>query len=347
MLDTHMPCESIYKHENIPRSRGIFLHIGGFMSKKDHKRTPNKKIYQYENKASFGNAEYFGIHKNGDRIKIDSRRMKKIASKEGLSELYEAALKIAAIPRNTSYFTPKTKKKLDYVVNEFRLKISTLREQWHEFRTAFASIKTPKQVADHYRNEALSYTVCSDDYDEICSDAILVGLKREMPYYSLEASMCAQFIHQMATELDAIMLRKCRYLGYTTSKDEQIKRDHLHAFLQGYVHGQGKMEDLPNYKSVYRKFFMIWNFLKHNNENLFEKVRSHYSDMLLTDTYRNGEMSMYCLKIGNDYIENMLTDLNAFYESVCEVFFGEDKEESKWNYDAYFLDIVREINEVR
>ena len=55
---------------------------------------------------------------------------------------------------------------------------------------------------------------------------------------------------------------------------------------------------------------------------------------------------MYYLKIGNGYIEKMLNDLSIFYEDVCENFFSEDREESKWNYDDYFFNAVREWNEL-
>ena len=229
------------------------------MAKKDRKRTHNKNIYQYSAKTSPGDLEYFGIHKNGDRIKIDVKRMKKICEKNGPRTLYETALKISDIPRNTAYFIPKKKRRLDYVTNEFRHKIDTLREQWHEIRKAFENIKTPKQVTDEYRLDALSYTSSSDDYDEIEIDAMMAGMKRETSYFNLEASVCAQFIHQMATELDAIMLRKCRFLGYNPSKEQQIKRDYLHTYLHGYVGGKYKIEDLEGYERVYQKFFMIWS----------------------------------------------------------------------------------------
>ena len=316
------------------------------MAKKDRKRTHNKNIYQYSAKTSPGDLEYFGIHKNGDRIKIDVKRMKKICEKNGPRELYEVALKISDIPRNTAYFIPKKRKRLDYVTNEFRQKIDTLREQWHEIRKAFENIKTPKQVTDEYRLDALSYTSSSDDYDEIEIDAMMAGIKREASYFNLEASVCAQFIHQMATELDAIMLRKCRYLGFNPPVERQVTRDIMHTYIESQINGRCSIDELPNHKEVYRKFFMIWNLLKHNSENLFVKVQENYPDMLLTKTYRNGEMSMYYLKIGNDYIEKMLNDLRTFYEDVAETFFGEDKEESLWNYDEFFVDEVREWNDL-
>lgn len=312
------------------------------MAKKDRKRTHNKNIFRYEEKTGRDCYEFYGIHINGDRIKIDSKRMKKICGCEGPNELYEAALKIAEIPRNTAYFVPKKKKKLDYVTNEFRAKIDSLREQWNELKKAFVNVKTPEQVTEEYRLNAIAKTCHSEDIEEIDVTAMMKGIERINAYERIEISVCSQFIHQMATELDAIMLRKCRFLGFDPDKENQIKRNDMHTYLHGWVHGAYKIEDIQNYKEVYRKFFTVWNLLKHNSENLFYKVKENYPDMLLTNSYRNGEMSMYYLKIGNDYIEKMLDDLKVFYEDVGEKFFGEDKEESKWNYDEYFTGVIHE-----
>jgi hypothetical protein len=69
--------------------------------------------------------------------------------------------------------------------------------------------------------------------------------------------------------------------------------------------------------------------------------------MLLTEQYRNGEMSQYYLKIGDDYIEAMLVDLLPFYEALCADFFDEDVEAAEWNYDDYFAEKVqRAIKEI-
>ena len=344
MLSTYMLYKSIYEHRNIPPRWDIFA-FGGNMAKKDRKRTHGKNVFKYAEKASRLDYEYYGVHRKGDRVHIDSKRMKKVCGTEGPSELYSAALRIAEIPRHTAYFIPKKKKRTDYVTNEFRMKLDGLREQWCELRRAFENIKTPTQAADEYRLNAISYTADSDDYDDIAVDAMMAGIRREIPYRRLEISVCAQFIHQMATELDALMLRKCRQLGYAPDKESQISRNDMHTYLHGMVHGSHKVEALPGYRDAYKKFFTVWNLLKHNSEELFYKVKESYPDMLLTESYKNGDMSMYYLKIGNDYIEGMLTDLKVFYENVGEAFFGEDREESKWNYDEYFLGVIDEFND--
>lgn len=341
----HICFVSLYTSIGISRFGGIFLLFGGFMSKKKPNRTHNKKVYQYDAKAARGEYAYYGIHKDGQRLKIDFKRMKKICLQEGPSELVEIAKKASQIPRNTTYFVPAKKKRTDYIVNEFRDKINALREQWWELKGAFQHIKSPEKISDEYRLDAIAKTSCADDMEDIDVEAMMAGMRRIAPYQKLEVSVCAQFIQQMATELDAIMLRKCRYLGFNPSKEEQISRPQMHTYLHGYVHGAWNVEDVPNYQDVYRKFFTVWNLLKHNSENLFDKVKSNYPDMLLTETYRNGEMSMYYLKIGNDYIEKMLDDLKAFYEDLCERFFGEDKEKSRWNYDDYFIAVIDEWNQ--
>ena len=64
--------------------------------------------------------------------------------------------------------------------------------------------------------------------------------------------------------------------------------------------------------------------------------------MLLTNTYHNGEPSMYYLKIGDGYIENSLRDLQVFYDSLCVVFFEENTDEAEWNYDDYFTKIINQ-----
>ncbi len=341
----HICFVSLYTSIGISRFGGIFLLFGGFMAKKKHNRTHNKKIYQYEAKTTPGAYAYYGIHTERRRVKIDFKRMKKVCLQVGPSELVKIAEKASQIPRNTTYFMPAKKKRTDYIVNEFRDKIDALREQWWELERAFQHVKSPQKVSDEYRLDAIAKTSCVDDLEDIDIAAMMAGMRRKVPYRKLEVSVCAQFIQQMATELDAIMLRKCRYLGFNPPKEEQISRPQMHTYLHGYVHGAWNVEDVPHYQDVYRKFFMIWNLLKHNSENLFDKVLNQYPDMLLTETYRNGEMSMYYLKIGNDYIEKMLDDLKVFYEDLCERFFGEDKEESRWNYDDYFTKVIDEWNQ--
>lgn len=306
------------------------------MTKKNRKRSKhNYSKYTHtwnDVEINDTNEKYYGLHRDGKRVKIDVKRMKKLDVLDIPCSVLNSA---SSIPRNTVYFLPRKVHRQDYIVNQFRDKLIELKDNWHEFETAFSHIPSPETVADNIRTEQLLMGYC--EIEEASILGIIAGAKRSIVYQKLWISQCAQFIHQMATELDALMLRKCVYLGYSR---KDVTRGSMHDYLNGSMRGKAKIEDLAGYET-YTKFFTIWNMLKHNSEDLFNKIQKNYPDMLLTNTYRNGEMSQYYLKIGKDYIERMLDSLLEFYESLCSVFFEEDVNQAEWNYDDYFIEKVK------
>ena len=314
------------------------------MKKKN--RNPHSKVHDYSKYASKWNGveipsddeRYYGIHRDGNRVKIDIKRMKKIGTSGVPTKVLDA---VSALPRNTTYFLPKRLHRHDYVINQFRDKLSELSSAWREYKAAFSNIASPADIAERVRLERINTGLY--DNEDATAAGIISGVKRQTTYNKLWISQCAQFIHQMATELDALMLRKCVYLGFS---EKEVNRGKLHTYLNGTMRGKIKIEDLPGY-DTYIKFFTIWNMLKHNSEDLFEKMQKNYPEMLLTDQYRNGEMSQYYLKIGDEYIESMLVELLPFYEALCADFFDEDVEAADWNYDDYFAEKVKQaINEI-
>lgn len=308
--------------------------------KKKH-RNPKASQYDYKKHAGEWNGtpiheeseEYYGIHRDGARVKIDIKRMKKIKTSGVPEEVLEAA---SIIPRNTTYFLPQKVHRDDYVCNQFRDKLAELTRQWVEIKTAFSKILSPQDVETQVRTARLADGIM--DYEEADVAGKSAGIKRTSTYYKLWISQCAQFIHQMAVELDALLLRKCVYLGFA---EKEVSRGKMHTYLNGTMKGRAKVEELDGF-DIYTKFFTVWNMLKHNSEDLFEKIQKNYPEMLLTDRYRNGELSQYYLKIGDEYIGAMLFDLVPFYENLCRVFFGEDPEKAQWNYDDYFVGIVNQ-----
>ena len=314
------------------------------MKKKN--RNQHSKVHDYSKYASKWNGveipsddeRYYGIHRDGNRVKIDIKRMKKIGTSGVPTRVLDAA---SALPRNTTYFLPKRLHRHDYVINQFRDKLAELTTSWREYKTAFGTITSPSDIAEQTRLERLHTGL--DDNEDATVAGILSGAKRQTTYNKLWISQCAQFIHQMATELDALMLRKCVYLGFA---EKEVTRGKMHTYLNGTMKGRARIESLKGY-DVYAKFFTVWNMLKHNSEDLFEKMQKNYPEMLLTDQYRNGEMSQYYLKIGDEYIESMLVELLPFYEALCADFFDEDVEAADWNYDDYFAEKVKQaINEI-
>jgi len=125
------------------------------------------------------------------------------------------------------------------------------------------------------------------------------------------------------------MLYEARVLGYNYP---DVNRNKLETFIEGTVHGRRKVAELRHFKA-YNDFFTVWNFIKHNSVELFEKVKERCPEMLLSDTYKNGQLSQYFLKIDDSYVDSVLNGLGLFFD--------ENTEYSKWNYDDYFTGIIQ------
>lgn len=276
--------------------------------------------------------EYYGLMKKDGRVKIDLKRMKKVKISGVPEEVLNAA---SQIPRNTTYFTPAKVHRHDYVCNRFRDALTTLQKKWRENKLAFSEITTPKETENRVRTASLMDGIY--DYEEAAEKGTLDGMKRARPYYELEVALHANFIHQIASEMTALMLYEARVLGYSYP---EVSRNKLETFIEGTTYGKHKISDLLHF-TVYNNFYTVWNFLKHNSEELFTKVKERCPEMLLSGAYKNGQLSQYILKIDDEYIEKTLTDLGLFYDEFCEAFFGENPEMATWNYDDYFTEHIR------
>ena len=92
------------------------------MKKKN--RNPHSKVHDSSKYASKWNGveipsddeRYYGIHRDGNRVKIDIKRMKKIGTSGVPTKVLDAA---SALPRNTTYFLPKRLHRHDYVIKQF------------------------------------------------------------------------------------------------------------------------------------------------------------------------------------------------------------------------------------
>ena len=258
--------------------------------------------------------------------------MKKVKISGVPEEVLNAA---SQIPRNTTYFTPAKVHRHDYVCNRFRDALATLQKKWRENKLAFSEITTQKETENWVRTASLMDGIY--DYEETAEKGTLAGMKRVQPYYELEVALHANFIHQIASEMTALMLYEARVLGYSYP---EVSRNKLETFIEGTTYGKHKISDLPHF-TVYNIFYTVWNFLKHNSEELFAKVKDRCPEMLLSGAYKNGQLSQYILKIDDEYIEKTLTNLGLFYDEFCEAFFGENPEMATWNYDDYFTEHIR------
>lgn len=61
-------------------------------------------------------------------------------------------------------------------------------------------------MKEGYRLDQISYTSCSDDYDEIDVEAMFAELRREAKYKKIINELYCMFISKICTEVDRISL---------------------------------------------------------------------------------------------------------------------------------------------
>lgn len=97
------------------------------MKKKN--RNPHPRVHDYSKYASkwngveipSGDEIHYGVHRDGNRVKIDKKSMKKIGTSGVPTSVLDAA---STLPRNKTYLLPKRLHRHDYVINQFRDKIA-------------------------------------------------------------------------------------------------------------------------------------------------------------------------------------------------------------------------------
>ena len=294
--------------------------------------------------------EFWGLHPEKGRIHVDTKRYRKACEKMGITEfLPEGLFKV----RNTVYFIPERIKRYDYKINRFRDLLNDFRKDWEEeYRPIFKLIRTPSQVQNGYRTEALMYTSSADDFDEIDVDAGLAAYRREPKYREIIQSLYCQFIQKLCTEVDRytlIVMVECGYKG----KDFSFKS--FVDFSDGLLGEKSgsKLRDLEKF-NAYNLLHKVNNFLKHNSIQAYDDLKHFFPENVCSVEkgtakvpYENGMFAGDWIILKDKYIDNMFDKLILFFEDYCRVFLKENIAESSWNYDDYFKDAFQELRYLR
>lgn len=294
------------------------------------KKNSKRQIKDYS-KYDASNPEYYGLLIKNGRVRIDSKRLEKVGQLE--SHIFEQMNK----PRKTVYFEPNKKTSEDYMCNIFRSTLSGLDNFWRkEFVHAFRSIKTPKQA----HNEAYSgYFMQTGilEADELSIHANMAQMGRNIEYSFIVQSLVAQFIHQMVSTIEAVTIRVITLQGYDKPK---FNRDLFDAFIQGRKKGL-KLEDIEGYLD-YDKLYHVWNFLKHNSLDLYEKIKKKFPELLYDGEYNSGDLALKVLNIDRKFVTQMIQKIRIFFDNLCAKAFDEDVINASWNYDEFFTKYVDE-----
>lgn len=310
----------------------------------DYSKYESKDPWDHETLEEF---EFWGFHKKSGRIHIDTKRYKKACEKVGITDfLPEGLFK----DRNTVYFVPEKVHRYDYKINLFRDMINGLKKEWEEeYRPLFSKIKTPKDVYENVRLGELCYTGCSDDYDEIEIDARMASFKREESYNKIMNELYCMFIQKITTEIDRFTLIFMEECGY---KGTDFSFEHFMEFTERLI---GQKRSLELFKTLngyncYSLLHKINNFLKHNSKDAYKTLLHTYpanvrsvKNGTSTVDYQNGQFAGDWIILKPNYLDSVFGKLIKFFEDYCAVVLKENVEESKWNYDEYFINAYSEM----
>lgn len=92
------------------------------------------------------------------------------------------------------------------------------------------------------------------------------------------------------------------------------------------------------------------NFLKHNSVDAYNSILHCFPKNVRSlknkkadHEYENGMFAGDWIIVKPDYLEKICGKITRFFEDYAIKAMGEDLENSRWNYDDYFLDAYRQM----
>ena len=295
----------------------------------------SKRVIRDYTKYSFEDIEYHGLLPKKRKIRIDSKRLIKMVYIE--DEIKRELMK----PRKTVYFIPRKNNRYEYMINYFRDEIKSIKNFWqYEIIPAINNIKTPAEAEENTKMHYL-LTGISEDYDDASFQGFFAGIRRQIPYFEAIRLMIAQYYHVAASRIEAITVKVLRIKGRTEKK---FNRDMFYQYINDM---SGITYEEMKSKEHHDKFYKIWHFLKHNNQDTYDKLARDYPDTLIQDSYKNkeyqdGELAMKYVDMNIDKIMSYLDGVEKFFEEFCEICYKENVKEADWNYDEFFINLVKD-----
>ena len=280
--------------------------------------------------------EYYGLFKVNGKWCVDPKRMQK------KTHCFTEKMMEAMSKRNTTYFHPKKKSYMDYNVNKFVTTVRDLKEEY---------IKIQKPIIDqsleNIKNSKRDF--CPGDCDLYMQgiyepdEVSMWVFKRQMEqdYYinrrcfELYTNLYSQFFHNMASRIEAISVS---IYSYMNPKMKKWSRDKLY----DNINSKGiSSRELPAFK-YHDELYLIWNFLKHNNLDTYENLKRDYPEVLISKEYEPGDLAKYYLKLDDKLIIELLDGVEKYFVEWCNANCDENYNEAQWNYEDYFVGLVRD-----
>lgn len=290
--------------------------------------------------------EFFGIHFIDGKMEIDIARYIESCKLARIEDFLPEEFK----KKKEGYYIPAKKSRKEYMANIYRDSIDELSSDWRkEYKPLFEKIITPSQVKEDYRLDQISYTSCSDDYDEIDVEAMFAGLRREAKYKKIINELYCMFISKICTEVDRISLLAMSKSGYT---DTDFSFKQFRAFSEELLKDgeHFSIEDLKKF-NAYNMLHKINNFIKHNSIDSYNTLRKMYPNNVASlenktasSEYENGMFAADWIILKPNYIDDIFGKIRTFFDNYCEKFYKEDLSKVEWDYEGYFKYAVRQMS---
>lgn len=292
-------------------------------------------------KFAYYDTRFYGLFynktDNGIKVKVDPKRLRDTINYEFSSE----QIKIINA-RHTHYFYPKKNEYYDYCCNLFADRIKDIQRYWEIhykkiIEYAKERIEKPKKLGI---GDNMLFMQGIVDYDEA---AMMSDVDNEINQYRYEeecfevvASLYASFIHQMASQIEAVTVLT---LSRKNAISDRFDRNILYATAAGK---DKKVFELASFK-YYDKLYCLWNFIKHNSLSTYEKLRSTYPEVICKEAeYQQGSPAFAIINFSDELIMELLNGCNSFFKEYCELVYKENYGEAQWNYGKFFKNIVDE-----
>ncbi|AGI85435.1 hypothetical protein MMALV_06960 [Candidatus Methanomethylophilus alvi Mx1201] len=282
--------------------------------------------------------EYWGIHEvKGGRLEIDVRRFEYACYRCGDHDPYFPE----ALRKKGPHYIASKVHRHDYTFNYLMDSIRNLKEDWnYEYKPLFNKVFSPKDAEDNYRTNTMMMFGDSEMFDSVELGSKWAYFNRMNTYYRIQAELYYTFLTKVIIEIHRIILRAMTMQLYQNTEYSVFD-------LKTYCNGAGvDFYHLKNWK-VYLKYNDIYNFLKHNSIQAYEKLKKFNSKCLIeTDQkYENGMFAMDWLNSKEINIDELLSDIVPFLQDFCKKVLGEDLKQAEWDYDDYFIETQKELED--
>lgn len=302
------------------------------------KKYRRRIIPEYDTKYADSDPEFYGvfIEKNNGHIvsvKVDPKRLRKTGLID--NDMYND---IQSINRNTPYFFPAKKITEKYCFETFRYAIEGLRRLWaKEIRPAIDKLQTPQEAGQVAFEGRLADGVL--EYDECEMVRTMTSILRAPAYQHAITMFYAQFALLLGSTVEAVMVDVITQQGYSNDK---FNRENLKSFVSGRVPGLDYT--LFDNHCYYDKIYTLWNFIKHNNIDVYNKVKERYPDFLLNASvpYKNGDSAIKYLALSEELLLDLMNGVVQFFDEFCRKVFGETTDYAGWNTEAFYVRLVKD-----